>query len=270
MQRLAKGVYLGQAVQTYRCGPILVSENEYAHGPKLPWHYHENPYFMYVLSGQFVECTKDGLNKCGPGSLVFHNSQNPHRDEHADYSRILHVEVGREFLTEYEVPRNPEGSINLEDPAMVLAFDQIYREVKVRDQATHLAVEGLLLHLFARMTRSTARDERKVPPWVGLLAEILGDNPAAKLTLRSLSERLQIHPVYLSRQFPRYFRSTLGEYLRKARIRKAVQLMRQCRDKSLAEIALECGFSDQSHFGRTFRRILGVTPSIYRSTKLPG
>ena len=59
--------------------------------------------------------------------------------------------------------------------------------------------------------------------------------------------------------------STVGEYIRKLRIEYACQTMLNP-DISLAEIAAIAGFADQSHFGRTFKRLVGIPPAAFRST----
>jgi AraC family transcriptional regulator len=63
--------------------------------------------------------------------------------------------------------------------------------------------------------------------------------------------------------FARLFKKSTGltphRYLMNARVEKAKVLLRAC-DKSLTEIATECGFFDQSHMSKVFRRIAGVSP----------
>jgi AraC-like DNA-binding protein len=55
-------------------------------------------------------------------------------------------------------------------------------------------------------------------------------------------------------------------WIRQRRIEFAQGLMLTTRD-SLSEIALSCGMSDQSHFTRSFRRIVGEAPSFWRQTR---
>jgi transcriptional regulator GlxA family with amidase domain len=67
--------------------------------------------------------------------------------------------------------------------------------------------------------------------------------------------------------FSRVFHHSVGEpparYLRRHRVKRAQEMMLStC--KSITEIALNCGFADQSHFTRTFRRMVGVTPAAWR------
>jgi AraC family transcriptional regulator len=95
------------------------------------------------------------------------------------------------------------------------------------------------------------------------LEEILRCDYAEKLSLAELSGELAIHPVHLSRSFSRYFRCTLGEYVRNTRVERSLELMPR-RNLTLTEIATTCGFADQSHFTRSFKQIMGVRPSTYR------
>jgi len=67
--------------------------------------------------------------------------------------------------------------------------------------------------------------------------------------------------------FFRAFRNTFGEtpvaYIMKRRMRRAQELMLKSR-VSLSQVALECGMCDQAHFSRTFRRIVGTNPTVWR------
>ena len=65
------------------------------------------------------------------------------------------------------------------------------------------------------------------------------------------------------RQFLAGFHLTPQKYLRKLRLRIASRALIYTRE-SLAEVALSCGFADQSHFTREFRRQFGRTPRDYR------
>ena len=65
------------------------------------------------------------------------------------------------------------------------------------------------------------------------------------------------------RQFSAAFHLTPQKFLRKLRLRIASRAL-MATDDSLSEIALICGFADQSHFSREFRRQFGRTPREYR------
>lgn len=88
----------------------------------------------------------------------------------------------------------------------------------------------------------------------------------------NLDETIQIEQlaalVNLSRShFSRTFQRTLGEtplaYVHRRRIVHAQQLMLTTQ-RSLAQIAIDCGLSDQCHLTRVFRRVTGTTPGSWR------
>jgi len=72
-----------------------------------------------------------------------------------------------------------------------------------------------------------------------------------------------IHPVHLAREFRRHYQCTIGEYVRRLKVEYAC-LQISVSEASLHQIALAAGFFDQSHFARTFKQIMGVTPGNYR------
>ncbi len=123
--------------------------------------------------------------------------------------------------------------------------------------------EHQLIEILRRFVQQE-KDQQKIPDWVKGLKEIIQDQIDTNLNLKQLSEELDINPSYLSRVFSRYFENrSFGEYVRKQRIDKAIELM-QTPSYTLTEIAYLTGFSDHSHFARIFKNETGQNPSSYR------
>src|SRR3546814_17031619 len=78
-------------------------------------------------------------------------------------------------------------------------------------------------------------------------------------------ETAGVHPVHLAREFHRRFGCTVGHYIRQRRIEFACHRLTASRDP-LFEVAVEAGFSDQSHLTKPFRRLVGLPPEIGRAT----
>ncbi|HMB89928.1 MAG TPA: helix-turn-helix transcriptional regulator, partial [Rhodothermales bacterium] len=74
---------------------------------------------------------------------------------------------------------------------------------------------------------------------------------------------VDMHPVHLTRVFRTYYRVSIGTFLRRLRLDWAASQLATAPD-SLADIALQAGFADQSHFTRAFKKYTGVTPGHYR------
>lgn len=83
------------------------------------------------------------------------------------------------------------------------------------------------------------------------------------LTVEKIAEHAYLSPFYLSKVFKRETGISIHKYLNFIRIDKARDLLRSGLDPITA--AVETGFVDQSHFTHWFKRITGVTPSVYRS-----
>ena len=60
---------------------------------------------------------------------------------------------------------------------------------------------------------------------------------------------------------------TFSDYINRLRVERAQELLKDPR-RSLAEIAVQVGFYDQSHFGKVFRQVSGYTPALFRKKVL--
>jgi transcriptional regulator GlxA family with amidase domain len=89
-----------------------------------------------------------------------------------------------------------------------------------------------------------------------------------EITNRHLASISNMSLRAFERQFRAAFRLTPQRFLRKLRLRLASRALIYT-DESLADIALKCGFADQSHFSREFRRQFGRTPREYREYYKP-
>lgn len=150
----------------------------------------------------------------------------------------------------------------------MLIYDALYSWAKhlQHEKHTQQPTEQLLIQVFNKFIQPQSDRKRKVPGWKSELETIIQDHIDTNLTLslKAVSDELQVNPAYLSREFAKYFDNlSFGEYIRKLRIEKAIQLLETSKS-SLAEIAYLTGFSDQSHFTRIFKKFTGQNPSEYR------
>ncbi len=136
------------------------------------------------------------------------------------------------------------------------------------EKHTQNPTEKLFLRVFNAYLQEQQQVKHKMPVWAKELKEIIQDqiDTNLSLSLKEISEGLNVHPAYVSREFSKYFNNlSYGEYIRKLRIDKAMELL-TASGHSLAEIAYLTGFSDQSHFTRIFRKHTGKSPAEYRKS----
>ena len=85
------------------------------------------------------------------------------------------------------------------------------------------------------------------------------------VSLTEISERLGIHPNYLSTLFKAETGITFSQYLRSLRVRKASELLRDTNLK-IYQVAEQVGYSDTASFYRVFKEELGVSPAQYKKS----
>lgn len=120
--------------------------------------------------------------------------------------------------------------------------------------------------------RSTLSQTFKRPPELlepKVLKNALGyirSNVSQSLSLSDIATVIGFSPYH----FARAFKATTGispyQYVLQCRVELAQQLL-QDQEQSLAEVAIEAGFGNQSHMTTVFRRVLQTTPQQYRETK---
>ena len=97
----------------------------------------------------------------------------------------------------------------------------------------------------------------------GPALEYMRDHYQRAITNHQLAAAAKMSLRAFERQFHAGFHLTPQKYLRKLRLRIASRALIYT-NESLSGIALSCGFADQSHFTREFRRQFGRTPREYR------
>lgn len=268
MHHLGTGQFYGQTNRLLQVGELTLTDTEYTH-EQVDWHYHENAYFTFILAGQMLEGDRQRQQPCPAGTLLFHHWQEAHYNRKPPgYTRGFHIEVPPTWFASMELPPCAvQGSLHVRDPAVKNMFYQIFKEAQLHDASSAVAIESLLTAGMQHLARGTQLASAGVPSWVGQLRNLLHDAPTAPWTLPALAYEAGIHPAHLSRSFPRYFSSTLGQYVRHLRVQRALTLFSDPR-LSLLDIALACGFYDQSHFIRCFQAVMREQPSRWRQTLL--
>src|SRR5437763_1347141 len=87
---------------------------------------------------------------------------------------------------------------------------------------------------------------------------------AQPLDVPALARTAHVSPSHFSRQFRATFGETPHRYLQRRRVERAMELLRET-DHRVTEVCFEVGFGSLGTFSRTFREIVGESPSHYRA-----
>ncbi|WP_240485163.1 AraC family transcriptional regulator [Aestuariibacter salexigens] len=90
---------------------------------------------------------------------------------------------------------------------------------------------------------------------------------ATPLSLEIISEHCHFSPFHFHRIFSGAMNETLNNYIARRRLEKAANFLVFKRDKSITEIAYDCGFSSSANFSRAIKQYFGYTPKEIRQPK---
>ena len=130
------------------------------------------------------------------------------------------------------------------------------------DEVGYLIAESVVAHAAGGSPPEVAQH----PSHVGRMSDAMAHIERScrdALSLSDVAASVDLSPFHFLRVFRRITGTTPHQYLIGARIRLAARLLLDT-DRSVTEIAYEVGFQDLSNFVRTFHKVVGCSPRIYR------
>lgn len=260
MQALDKGKYSGKVVDISQSDGLIADVTSYFENDETDFaHYHENSHISFILQGGNLEKREHAEFERLPGQVMFFRSGEVHQSITKLFpARNINLEIESSFLNSNGIAESDISLAIANNPDAKFIMLKVYRELAAEDELSAVSIDMLLLNLIC----STGTAYHDLPRWMQTISDLLNDRWNETLSLKDLSIAANVHPVTISRYFPRYFSCTLGEYSRKIKIERSLSLIKNS-PLSLTEIAYECGFSDQSHFTRTFKALTGFLPNRF-------
>jgi AraC family transcriptional regulator len=256
----------GELLRARVIGPFTVSEEYYRAGTVLPKHAHSNAFITFIVEGCVRETYGSSIAVYRAGALRFLPAGEVHENRFESDVRCIHIQIDPQVLARFE-KQSPVAhkACELNGAAATWIANRLYAEFARTDNASAVAIEGLILEIFAEAARSYGKIAPvRVPRWLRQATEIVEARFLEPLKLTEIADEVGVHYVHLSREFRRYNRCTVGDLIRRRRIQYASHLLAHS-ETPLAEIALMCGFSDQSHLSFMFKRYMGVSPLKFRN-----
>jgi AraC-like DNA-binding protein len=123
-------------------------------------------------------------------------------------------------------------------------------------------VTDLLLALAA--TKETPREEKPEHVLIRRAQQIVADHVGKSITVTELARMLSVSREHLTRRFKDEIALTPHDYILRQKLLLACHLLKET-PLSNKQIALRLGYDEPSHFTRTFRRVIHMTPSRFRA-----
>ena len=136
--------------------------------------------------------------------------------------------------------------------------------VPIEDMILHSIILEIIYKLSLDSKKISVREKIKSSNYAVIKKVInyIKENPTADLSLGTVASMAGFSEVYFHNCFKASTGETLHAYVETQRIKSAARMLLST-DKTLTEIAYECGFSSQSYFSYAFKRRMGVTPREY-------
>lgn len=242
-----------------------LTERRYPPNMRVPQHAHVKTYLIITLDGTYASTFDTRTEEFRPWTVSFHTAGISHTSLYsAEGAKVLYVELPPEEL----------NRIAADSASHLVTFAthsgsagqkarQIFNEFSDPDLLSSLALDGLVMQLLAVLRRQLEETPTCLPGWLGRADEFIRARFTEPLHLAGIAKAVGVHPVHLAREYRRFYRCTVGEHIRRLRIEFSCEQLSMT-DRALSVIALESGFSDQSHFTEAFKRAIGTVPSHYR------
>ena len=246
--------FLGDTIRTHVATNFKVSVVTYTKKVTEDWHHHDYSHLSWILNGGNLETRRSNEIQVKPGTILLYDVGEIHRNRFTAHpSKNLNIEFGPDFFNdEISLTHYSNKAENTTD------LLKIYMELSYADSYSADAIEHMVKSLFWNSEKTLSKD------WVEKAKEIINDQWSEFLSLDYLSKELHMHPVTISKHFSKRTGFTLAEYMRKVKICRAIDMLISTQ-KPYAEIAAQCGFSDQSHMTRLIREFTGTTPGKIRA-----
>ncbi|QDF27526.1 AraC family transcriptional regulator [Halarcobacter anaerophilus] len=151
----------------------------------------------------------------------------------------------------------------------VLYDEEIYTDFKnlcnlLFSEISYKEKEQKLIQFFTKLFKLYMKEseQKKENKDFEKIADYLEQNSTENISLEELSKEFNLNPFYIIRIFKAQKNITPHAYLLNMKINRAKKLLKE--QKSITFTALECGFSDQSHFHRNFCKYVAATPKEYK------
>ena len=246
-------------------GALHCVETRYVADQMLPLHAHETANLVLVLAGSFLKCAGSARDECAPGMVFYQPPEQEHANTfHGAGGRCLTFEIDHDVADRYRRLVELPSSHVAASPLLSTLAVRLDGEFQTDDDASHIAIEGLVMEAIAELARfEPRRGASSLAAAVERAWRIVRRESEQPLGLEDIASRVGANPVSLARAFRRRYRMTLGEAIRRERVAVACRLLEDG-ELPIGQIAARCGFADQSHLARVFRRVMGTSPSRYR------
>ena len=237
---------------------------------EMPKHAHEGAELALMFSGHVCAKWRGGSTIASSQTLAYLPPEQPHSAAYLSEVHAFYIGI-QPNAWQQAVAQTPnlDQVLEFDRGAELYLARQVYQEYRHSDSVSGLMLEGLMIQLLTCMASKIDRTEdMAIPRWLLRAKDFLHAHATHSIRLATVADAVGVHPGHLMRAFQQHFGETVGNYIRRIRIEIAcVRIACLDVEETLGSLAAELGFSDQTQFCRTFKRVTGQTPIQFRNSK---
>ena len=244
-----------------------------------PFHWHNHIELLYVLEGQIDFKVEQRKYLLSAGDMIIVNSEMIHSSKLCGHARYILLQVPLSaFEGLYENIESVVFKENLsssEAEELFSCLEEMLESVDDCKQENRVKFISLFYDFFYRLLNSYQTESKKttsscyginrISPVMAYLEKEFRN----KISLKEVSEILNVSPEHMCRLFKKYTDMTFNEYLMSLRISAFYQMLQNTNQK-ISFILEDCGITNYKVFIREFKKTFGKTPEMLRNEREQG
>jgi AraC family transcriptional regulator len=228
---------------------------------------------------QHIQDGKTYLGLYGKGDFSITPTELPFFARWDSDDRFMQIRIASQFVQQVAqeaLNQNPDcvellPEFRLRDPHLEAIALMLLTELQQDNLGGKLYIDSLANVLAVHLLRQYTASQPQLSVFAGGLTqrqllqvlEYIHEHLDQNIKLADLAQLLGISQFHFSTLFKQAIGVSPYQYLLQQRIERAKQLLKQT-ERSILDIALECGFNSHSHLSKQFRQLTGITPKTYR------
>ena len=237
-------------------------------GPNLPpaIHWHADIEVLYFYSGSGYTIINNTMHSVNPGDIFIVNANTSHSYWAPEPLKYYCMIIDSEFLKYNSINVQNitfESRINSKEAENLYfkTLEEIHSASPFRVAGIKNAIVNFVLYLLKNHSNLNNETKSTSNPTLNLAVSYIHSHFHQKITVDEILHEIGLSRYYFFHLFKQNFNMTPVQYINKIRCTEAKELLKQ--RLPIHEVAMRCGFENDSYFTKTFKKHTGYLPSEY-------
>lgn len=214
--------------------------------------------FLFILDGEARYEIEGKQYRVGKDNLIY-IKPNTYRKATTERMNLVSIDFSLPDYCQLDLP----VVLNICDITKYLPlFQELNNEWLKQGEAYQLKCKGLLLQILHLLFNEDGdRPKHRV---VDDIKNYIIKNYASAISVNDIADVMGINSVYCGALFKKHEKCTINRYINHIRINHAASLIKTT-NLNISEIAYLVGFNDIYYFSKTFKRLKGLSPSVFKN-----